>query len=312
MTSDPSLVMLALALLVDRAFGELPPRLHPVVCMGRTIALLERRAPPTGAARQLVAGAAVTALVTAGFGGAAWWALAKCRTMPVVGITLGTFLLTSTFAGRALGEAGVAVGEPLARGCLQDARKALRSLCGRDPETLDEPELVAATVESLAENASDSFVAPLFYYVLLGVGGAMAYRAVNTLDAMIGYHGKYEYLGKAAARLDDVANFLPARLTAMLLLAAGVLLGHDARRGWAVWRRDGGMTESPNAGRPMAVMAGLLRVRLEKPGHYALGDADAALTPGTISAAWGVVRLGFGLAALLAAVAIWSVHGRIV
>src|SRR5262249_61854725 len=119
-----------------------------------------------------------------------------------------------------LGVAALDVRHALAGGRLHDARYALRSLCSRDASQLDPPLLVAAAIESVAENASDSFVAPLFYYALFGLPGAVFYRAVNTLDAMIGYHGRYEYLGKAAARLDDVLNFVPARLTAALLLAA--------------------------------------------------------------------------------------------
>ena len=117
----------------------------------------------------------------------------------------------------------------------------------------------------------------------------MAYRAVNTLDAMIGYHGRYEYLGKAAARLDDALNFVPARITAVLLLGAGFVSGYPSVRALKTWRRDAHTTESPNAGRPMAVMAGLLGVALEKDGHYRLGDALSPLVPENIdelAASW--------------------------
>src|SRR4029077_4357780 len=167
-----------------------------------------------------------------------------------------------------LGAAAHRVSRALARGDLAAARQGLASLCSRDPAALDGPALAAATIESLAENASDSVVAPLFYFALFGIPGAVFYRAVNTLDAMIGYHGRYEYLGKAAARFDDLLNLIPARLTAWLLLGAGSLTAADATRGWSICRRDGGNTESPNAGRPMAAMAGLLGVELVKAGHY--------------------------------------------
>lgn len=309
MMSDPSLLLLVAALLVDLLFGELPSRWHPVVWMGQTITWLERRAPRSGAARQLVAGAVMTAAVPLVFGGGAWWLLRLCEVAPPLWLAVGTWLLTSTFAARALGAAGSCVAQALQQGSVDEARDALRSLCSRDPSALDEPHLVAATVESLAENASDSFVAPLFYYALFGIGGAVAYRAINTLDAMIGYHGRYEYLGKVAARTDDVVNFIPARLTAGLLLLAGSLLRKDARCGWAIWRRDAAATESPNAGRPMAVMAGLLRVRLEKVDHYRLGDAHMPLERTTIGEAWSIVGLGFGLAALLAVAVVGARHG---
>ncbi|MDO9280431.1 MAG: cobalamin biosynthesis protein, partial [Pseudomonadota bacterium] len=114
---------------------------------------------------------------------------------------------------------------------------------------------------------------------------------VNTLDAMIGYHGRYEWLGKASARLDDVLNLVPARLTALLLLAGGVLAGADARSGARTMWRDRARTESPNAGWPMATMAGLLGVRLEKPGHYVLG-AGRAPTGADVTASWRIVAWG--------------------
>jgi len=208
--------------------------------------------------------------------------------------------VTAMFAARALGDAAREMERALHAGQLERARSGLRSLCSRDPSQLSEPELVGATIESVAENASDSFVAPLFYYVLLGLPGAVAYRAVNTLDAMVGYRGRYEYLGKASARLDDLLNFIPARLTALALLLAGALLGKNVRAGLSIWHRDARTTASPNAGRPMAAMAGLLGVRLEKAGHYALGDARISLTEPLIGDAWRVVRLTFALTALSA------------
>src|SRR4029077_2094874 len=159
-----------------------------------------------------------------------------------------------------LGAAAHQVSRALARGDLAAARRGLASLCSRDPGALDGPARAAATIESLAENASDSVVAPLFYFALFGIPGAVFYRAVNTLDAMIGYHGRYEYLGKAAARFDDLLNLIPARLTAGLLLAAAAVARANVWDGLRVLRRDHGAPASPNAGWPMAAMAGLLGV----------------------------------------------------
>jgi adenosylcobinamide-phosphate synthase len=197
------------------------------------------------------------------------------------------------------------VGEAVAGGRIDAARAGLRALCSRDPSALDERALVAASIESVAENASDSFVAPLFWFAILGLPGAVFYRATNTLDAMIGYRGKYEWLGKASARLDDALNFLPARLTAWLLLAAAWLQRRDARRGARVLARDGARTESPNAGRPMAAMAGILGLELAKAGHYRLGDALEPLVPAQIDEAWRLTRL----AALLAVVVACAILG---
>jgi adenosylcobinamide-phosphate synthase len=138
--------------------------------------------------------------------------------------------------------------------------------------------------------------------------GAVFYRAANTLDAMIGYHGIYEWLGKTAARQDDLLNLVPARLTTLLILLAGWITGKDARRGWRVLRRDARKTESPNAGRPMATMAGLLGVELEKVGHYRLGDRVEALSVSKIDEAWRVVSVAGVFAFSLVAIALGAGH----
>jgi adenosylcobinamide-phosphate synthase len=288
--------ILGAALVVDWTLGEWPAALHPVVWMGKTIALLERAAPEAGPRRQLAFGILMALVVPAFFAAASAVVLAKARPFPALEFVASVVLLKSTFALRALATAARKVERALRDDRVEDARFGLRSLCSRDASNLGPSELVAATIESVAENASDSFVAPLVYYALFGVPAAVAYRAVNTLDAMIGYHGRYEYLGKASARLDDVLNWIPARLTAGLLLLAGLLGGKRAARAWSTWRRDAKRTESPNAGRPMAVMAGLLGVELEKAGHYRLGDPVEPLSAGKI----GEARRVLGIAAALA------------
>lgn len=301
---------LGLALAIDLALGEYPAGLHPVVWMGSLISLLERAAPASGRARQLVWGALVAVCVPGLFAAGAFALVSATRRLGWAGVPLEALALKSTFALRALGDAGLRVRDALRQGDLRRAREGLRSLCSRDPSRLGPPELAAGAVESLAENASDSFVAPLFWFALLGLPGAFAYRAANTLDACIGYRGHFEWLGKPAARLDDLCNFLPARLTALLLLAAGLLAGADVRRGARVLRRDGGVTESPNAGRPMATMAGLLGVALEKPGHYRLGGEAAPPCPESIGDAWRIVRAAALLGAALAVAAAGGLHGR--
>ncbi|HZZ85918.1 MAG TPA: adenosylcobinamide-phosphate synthase CbiB [Anaeromyxobacteraceae bacterium] len=306
----PAAATLALALAIDLALGEYPATLHPVVWMGRALSLLERCAPASGRARQLAWGALAAVGVPGLFAAGAFAVAAAARRLGWAGVPLAALALKPTFALRALGGAGLRVRDALRRGDLAGARDGLRALCSRDPSRLGPSELAAGTVESLAENASDSVVAPLFWFALLGLPGAFAYRAANTLDARIGYRGRLEWLGKPAARLDDLWNLVPARLTALLLLAAGLLAGADARRGAQVLRRDGGATESPNAGRPMAAMAGLLGVALEKPGHYRLGAEDAPPDAESIGAAWRLVRAAALLAAALAAVAAGGLHGR--
>jgi len=191
-------------------------------------------------------------------------------------------LLYSCVCLHGLLDAGRKLGAALREQGVSAARERLPWLCSRDPSGLDASALANGTIESLAENLSDSVVAPLFFLLCFGLPGAVAYRAINTLDAMIGYRGRYEWLGKATARLDDVANFVPARLTALLLMAAGASLrverGVSLRRGLWTWFDDHAHTASPNAGHPMAMAAGLLGVRLDKPGYYVLGDTLATPT----------------------------------
>jgi adenosylcobinamide-phosphate synthase len=290
--ASSALAILALALLLDWTIGEYPSFFHPVVWMGRATSAGLRLAPASGWWRQFLFGAVLTLLAVSVSAGLAWIVLQALAAHYLVAYVLvAGILLKSSFALRELGRAALAVVRHLEKGDRESARLAVRSLCSRDPSTLTEEELLAGTVESLAENASDSFVAPLFYYVLLGVPGAIGYRAINTLDAMIGYRGRFEALGKFAARLDDVANWIPARLTAFLFLVVGRLFGGDAAHGWRMLRRDGGKTPSPNGGRPMAAMAGLLGVRLDKAGVYSLGDARHVLTGEVARRAWHVVAV---------------------
>jgi adenosylcobinamide-phosphate synthase len=287
----PSWVALLLALAWDALLGEPPAALHPVVWMGRAIDVALRIAPRGRPSGELAYGAVVALVLPVGCFLAGWAALACSARAPLLRLLVETYLLKSAFALRALGDAARGVRDPLRAGDLPGARRALRSLCSRDAEPLDAELVAAAAVESVAENASDSFVAPILFYALLGLPGALLYRMANTLDARIGYRGRYEWLGKPAARLDDLLNLVPARLTAALLLAAGALRGLDVRRARTIVRRDAARTASPNAGHPMAAMAGLLGVALEKPGAYRLGDATRAVGPDTIDDAWRLTRL---------------------
>jgi adenosylcobinamide-phosphate synthase len=209
-------------------------------------------------------------------------------------------LLKQAFSLRELGSAAALTGRLLAEGQLEGARSSLRPLVSRPAADLDSEHAASAAIESLAENLSDSVVAPLLYYLGFGLPGALAYRAANTLDAMIGYHGPHEEIGKAAARLDDLLNLAPSRLSALLLVAAAWLGFGDARAAWETLRRDHARTESPNAGWPMSAMAGALHVRLEKIDHYRLGESFAAPTPRDIHRARRLYYAAAGLGLTLA------------
>jgi adenosylcobinamide-phosphate synthase len=292
---------LVLALALDWLVGEPPAALHPVVWMGKLISVLERHAPHAAPRCELLYGAGMTAVCT---GAAAFPALLLeravrrgWRTHPAALLLLAA-LLKTTFAWRTLFQATERVACALEASDLDAARAALRWLVSRDTSTLDEPLIAAAAIESLAENASDSVVAPLCGYALSGLTGAFAYRAVNTLDAMVGYRGRYEYLGKVPARLDDLLNLLPARLTALLIIAASATVeGCDMRRAWRVMWRDHACTASPNAGWPMSAIAGAVGVQLEKVGHYCINAGGRTPTVADIRRAERVMQGALMLAA---------------
>ena len=264
---------LALALVLDYVLGEPPAIVHPVVWMGKVISWLERRAPKAGRIAQFSYGLGMALAIPAAFATAGYFVVVETRELnPIAYILIVGFLLKSCFAVRGLGQAASDIRERLEAGNTEQARAGLSALVSRDTSKLTSSSAASAAVESVAENTTDSFVAPWLAFALFGLPGALAYRVVNTLDAMIGYHGKYEYLGKASARLDDALNFIPARLSAIMIVAASPLQAHSARRALAVMSREGSTTESPNAGLTMAAMAGALGVELEKTGHYRLGS----------------------------------------
>jgi len=286
------LIILSLALAIDLVLGEPPRAIHPVVWMGKVIAFLERGGINHRPLVQFIYGVGITLLATGLFVAPAYFILFYLKSFNFIAyVIVGGVLLKSTFSLRKLRQAALKVKGLLMNDELNEARFALRSLVSRDAKNLPQPLLVSAAVESVAESTCDSFVAPLFYFLLLGVPGAIAYRIVNTADTMIGYHGQWEYLGKFAARLDDVINFLPARLTALMIVIAAWLCQKDTSGAWRVMLRDHNKTQSPNAGWAMSAAAGGLGVQLEKTRHYKLGDNHYPLSPETIGASLQVMAV---------------------
>ena len=304
------LAVLALAVALDLALGEPPSRLHPTVWMGGTIAFTERLAPRDGW-RGLAAGSTMVVLVVGFWTAAAYFAVRGLQDLhDAAYLLVGAALLKSTFSVRMLHQAAARVRAGLAGGDMERARRGLRSLVSRDPAQLSPGLAAAAVVESVSENMSDSILGPWLFFALFGLPGAVAYRAVNTLDSMVGYRGEYEFLGKAAARLDDLLNLIPARLTGLLVvLASSFLPGQRAAGAWKVMWRDHSRTQSPNAGWPMSGMAGALGVELEKVGHYRLGDGTRPIGPQDIDQA---IRSMYLVAALGLAAALALAYVRIV
>ncbi len=298
-----------LALAWDALLGEPPMRLHPVVWMGRLVEGWKRFAPANGRLWPFLYGLVAVGLSVGGLLALSLVgleSLAKLNSFLVYGVQV--YLLKGCFSLKMLADEGLKIRRLLDGGELEKARYAMRSLVSRDTTTLSAEEVCGAAIESVVENSTDSVVAPWLFYFLLGVPGALAYRLANTFDSMIGYRGRYEYLGKAAARLDDLLNLLPARLTALLLVVSAPLYRGNRAGAARIARRDHAKTASPNAGWTMAALAGALGVRLVKVGHYELGDPVRPLQPGLINRALAALYLvSVEVVALYGLVVLWRV-----
>lgn len=280
----PDALGLALGLVLDAALGD-PRRGHPVALFGTTATALESRMYADDRAR----GTAYTAVCVGATVGLGVAAARLTRRHPPARVLVTAAATWAVLGGTTLRREARAVVAPLVPGPvteagLASARERLPYLVGRDPSGLDESGIVRAVVESVAENTSDAVVAPLFWGAVAGLPGLLGYRAVNTLDAMVGHKTpRHRAFGWASARLDDAANWLPARLTGLLTAAAAPVVGGSPRTTWRVLRRDGAAHPSPNSGRCEASAAGALGVRLGGRNVYAgrvedrpaLGDGRA-------------------------------------
>lgn len=275
MSHETLVMVLGLAFAIDVVLGDPPNRFHPVAWMGNAIARARRFSPQQGNVKRFIYGGLFLAIGVTTVGLIGWAIDRGCEKVPLaVAVVVQALVLKSTFSVRSLSRAGQAVAEPLRRDDLAAARYQVSyHLVSRDVSQLDAAEVSAATIESIAENTSDSVVAPLFFFAVAGLPGALVYRFVNTCDAMWGYRTpELEWLGKTSARLDDLLNLIPARLTAMVMVVFGGLYHQRLVAAFRIWFRDRALTASPNAGQPMSAAAGVLGVALEKKGHYLLGS----------------------------------------
>lgn len=259
---NPSRAALAFGLVagtaLDAVLGD-PRRGHPVAAFGRGAAWAERRVYADSRAR----GAAYTTTCILAVAVPAAAVTRLTRRNPLATGATAALAAWSVIGSRSLRLEASRIRAHLMVNDLPAARRALPSLCGRDPSQLDEKGIARAVVESVAENTSDAVVAPLLWGAVAGVPGLVAYRAVNTLDAMVGYRSpRYERFGWASARLDDLANWIPARLTAALTVACAPVAGGSPSRAMRAWRRDGSRHPSPNAGRCESAFAGALGITL--------------------------------------------------
>lgn len=278
----PILVVIG-ALALDFAFGDPKNKLHPTAWTGSLIARLVPFAKASSPAAEKIGGVFVTLAVT-GLVAALLLSfdfLTKNLTDIISTITIiliGALLLKTTIAIKGLERHGALVMDALSKNNLEEARARLSMLVKRNTKDLDRNHVVSGVLESTSENIVDGITGPLFYFGLFGLVGAFVYRTVNTIDSMIGYKNQlFGNVGWFGANCDKVLNYLPARITGYVMILAAVLVGADWRNSLHTLRRDGRKTSSPNAGYPMAAMAGALRTRFEKIDHYVLGNGTTEM-----------------------------------
>ena len=259
--------------LLDALFGDPAWLPHPVVLMGRCISALEkhlRTALPKTPRGELAGGAAVAAVLPLGtlaVTGLACGAAAKLH--PALGLALQMLWCGQALAAKGLAQESRNVYKELAKGDLPAARRAVARIVGRDTQNLTAAGVTRAAVETVAENASDGVIAPLLYMLLGGAPLALTYKAINTMDSMLGYKNeKYINFGRVPAKLDDAANYIPSRIAALLWVLAAGFTGNSVKGAWKIWRRDRRNHASPNSAQTESVCAGLLGVRLAGDAYY--------------------------------------------
>ena len=256
-----------IAFFMDMLIGDPNSRWHPVVLMGKLIGVLERwfYRESDSDGKKFAAGAMLVLITLLVSYEAAAAVIMLSYQIPWEwgSAAAGGLLLSFTISPKSLAKAGKGIYTLLILGEIEKAREKVGWIVGRDTENLSEAEIARATVETIAENTVDGIIAPLFFFVIGGVPMAVLYRAANTMDSMIGYkNDKYLYFGRAAARLDDVLNYIPARITGVLFVFAAWILGFDYRSGYRMMLRDAQKHPSPNGGYAEATVAGALHIRL--------------------------------------------------
>ena len=288
-----SLLIFILAFLIDEVFGELPDRIHPTVWIGRAIAYFKPKFKSENPRIEKINGAILCLLiiliVAVPVGLLLWGIRQFLGWIPY--IVVAAILFKTTFAAKCMRQYTVPIAEALKNKDFDEARRGLYYIVRRDPTKLSEQQIASAAVESIAESTTDGITTPFFFFALFGVPGAFAFRVINTLDSMVGYKDQeHMNIGWFSAKIDTIANYIPARLAAILMVVATALLRENWRESWRILQRDKTKTNSLNAGWTMSAMAGALGVQLEKSEHYALGD-KGDISPAHIRRALQIMEL---------------------
>ncbi|MCL6472071.1 MAG: adenosylcobinamide-phosphate synthase CbiB [Firmicutes bacterium] len=308
----------ALAYLVDLAFGE-PKRIpHPISLIGRLISYLERLVfeDKMGWIQKRCIGAAVVLLVVAISASTTWAIVYLAHSINEwIGFVVSVLLISTTIATKGLMDSAKDIASSLGRRSLAEARRKVSQIVGRDTENMKRKDIVRATIESVAENSVDGVIAPIIYAVIGGAPLAMAYKAINTLDSMIGYKNeRYRDFGWAAAKLDDIANYIPARVSVLILAISALICRKDAWKALKIAIRDGRNHESPNSGWPEAAVAGAVGVKLGGKNYYAgvarktgpIGDGKGPMTGRNINEVVWLVFVASAMTILISRAALFA------
>lgn len=273
-----SLLVILIALLIDAIFGEVPDRAHPTVWMGKVISFFKLKIRNSNPTYEKINGILLALSVIILFAVPSYFIVLLTRQFlgEIPYIIVAAVLLKMTFARKCMSQYTMPIAKSIEENDLEGAKRWLHYIVRRDPATLNERHVISAAVESIAESTTDGITSPFFYFAIFGIPGAFAYRVVNTLDSMVGYKDEENRnIGWFSANLDTIANYIPTRLTGLLMVISAMFLQENWRDSWRIIKRDRHKMSSSNAGWTIAAMAGAVSTQLEKPGFYRIGDENA-------------------------------------
>jgi len=293
-----SVVIVAFALLLDFLVGDPKTKYHPTAWIGKLIASLVPFTKNNSVRKELIGGILLVSVIV----------VTVCSALVVldigislltidivsliVSIAVGSILLKTTIAIRGMQKHALAVVDAVERGDLGSARNHLSMIVKRDTKNLDKNHILSGVLESVSENTVDGITGPLFYYAIFGLPGAFVYRAINTIDSMVGYKTSlFKNVGWFGAKCDTVLNYLPSRLTALVMILGALIFGYNWKESLYIMKRDSRKLESPNAGFPMAALAGALGTRLEKMNYYTIGNGSIEFTKSHVISAVALMKI---------------------
>ena len=292
------IIIVGFALLLDFLIGDPKTKYHPTAWIGKLIAVLVPFTRNNSPKKELFGGILIvftvvvivsTLLVALDFGISL---LTIDIVSLVVSIVVGSILLKTTIAIRGMQKHALSVVDALEKDDLDSARNHLSMIVKRNTKDLDKNHISSAVLESVSENTVDGVTGPLFYYAVFGLPGAFVYRAINTIDSMIGYKTSlFRNIGWFGANCDTILNYIPSRLTGLVMILSALILGYNWKESFYIMKRDGKKLESPNAGFPIAALAGALGTKLEKINYYAVGDGNIEFTKSHIISAIRLMKV---------------------